>query len=103
MDQLQHVLMQRQISPTPEQQIEQRTGINDMLAKMGGQPPTPPPQQPMKQMGNFSLPSQIPDIESLIKAMQKSGMTHSRTKDIELRPSVQELLNRARVIPGVEE
>jgi hypothetical protein len=107
MDQLQEQLMQRQMaSPSIDQQVSQRQGINGMMAKMGGQPPTTPPVTPSAappmptKMGSFSFGSQIPDIESLVKAMQKSGMTHSRTEDIELKPSVQDLLNRARAIPG---
>lgn len=103
MDQLQEQLMQRQAAPAVpavDQQIQQRQGINSMMSKMApGQPPVQAP--PVLQQGPFSFQSKIPDIESLIKAMQRSGMTHSRTEDIELKPSIDSLLQRARQIPGM--
>lgn len=90
----------------PAAMAQQRLAVSEKLRGMtapGGQPmPQPAPQQPPDTSPfTFSNPGQIPDIRSLILAMLKSGMTHSNTKDIELQPSVEDLVGRAQRIPGM--
>lgn len=92
--------------PNPNDLLQQRIAINEKLRGLGQQPqPAPAPQQALPQPDTspftFQNPGQIPDIRSLILAMLKSGMTHSNTKDIELQPSVEDLVGRAQRIPGM--
>lgn len=90
--------MPDQLQDDLTKQIMQRQAINGAVS---GQPA--PPQGPMaSSLGNFSFHQPTVDIQSLIEALKKSGMTGSRTTDIDLDTpapvSFEELMKRASAI-----
>ena len=87
--------------PDPAQLAAERAAINAKLRGLAPPDQAQPQPQPVDTAPfSFGAPQQIPDIQSLIRAMLKSGLTGSRTADIELKPSLAELLQRAQQLTG---
>ncbi len=87
------------MSPAVDALIKQRSMINQTVGQLA------PPNAPQMPAPNtepfvFSKPEGIPDIQGLINAMKGSGLTGSRTADIELPPDTDDLIRRARAIPA---
>lgn len=82
-------------------QILQRQQVNGAMA---GQPSVPPPPAAAPTaMGGFSFSQPTIDLQSLVEALKKAGMTGSRTSDVDLDVQPQltfdELMKRAQAIP----
>ena len=88
---------QKPQSPAIDALIKQRSMVNQTMGQLA--PPNAPQAPPPNTAPFvFNKPEGIPDIQGLIRAMQGSGLTGSRTEDIELMEPTESLIRRANAI-----